>query len=142
MLQAMRNKMHGWPSILLLGVSVFAMSFFGMEGYLTSSDSTYVAKVGKQEISQTDFQDRMNQLRQQETAEQGDKFDSSVLQKPEVKQRVLDGMIDQHLLLAATSDWGMRVSDKAVRDYIAAIPQFQLNGKFDPTTYRTFLEGQ
>lgn len=142
MLQAMRNKMHGWPSILLLGVSVFAMSFFGMEGYLTSNDSTYVAKVGKQEISQTDFQDRMNQLRQQETAEQGDKFDSSVLQKPEVKQQVLDGMIDQHLLLAATGDWGMRVSDKAVRDYIAAIPQFQLNGKFDPTTYRTFLEGQ
>jgi peptidyl-prolyl cis-trans isomerase D len=142
MLQAMRNKMHGWPSILLLGISVFAMSFFGMEGYLTSNDSAYVAKVGKQEISQTDFQDRMNQLRQQETAEQGDKFDSSVLQKPEVKQRVLDGMIDQHLLLAATSDWGMRVSDNAVRDYIAAIPQFQLNGKFDPTTYRTFLEGQ
>lgn len=142
MLQAMRNKMHGWPSILLLGVSVFAMSFFGMEGYLTSNDSTYVAKVGKQEITQTDFQDRMNQLRQQETAEQGDKFDSSVLQKPEVKQQVLDGMIDQHLLLAATGDWGMRVSDKAVRDYIAAIPQFQLNGKFDPTTYRTFLEGQ
>ncbi len=142
MLQAMRNKMHGWPSILLLGVSVFAMSFFGMEGYLTSRDATYVAKVGKQEISQTDLQDRMNQLRQQGTAEQGDKFDSSVLQKPEVKQQVLDGMIDQRLLIAATQDWGLRVSDKAVRDYIAAIPQFQLNGKFDPTSYRAFLEGQ
>ena len=142
MLQAMRNKMHGWPSILLLGVSVFAMSFFGMEGYLTSRDATYVAKVGKQEISQSDLQDRMNQLRQQATAEQGDKFDSSVLQKPEVKQQVLDGMIDQRLLIAATQDWGLRVSDKAVRDYIAAIPQFQLNGKFDPTSYRAFLEGQ
>lgn len=142
MLREMRNKMHGWPSILLLGVSVFAMSFFGMEGYLTSQDSTYVAKVGRQEISQTDFQDRMNQLRQQGAAEQGDKFDSSVLQKPEVKQQVLDGMIDQHLLVAATGNWGMRVSDKAVRDYIAAVPQFQLNGQFDPISYRTFLEGQ
>ena len=142
MLQAMRNKMHGWPSILLLGVSVFAMSFFGMEGYLTSRDATYVAKVGKQEISQTDFQDRMNQLRQQAAAEQGDKFDSSVLQKPEVKQQILDGLIDQRLLVAATQDWGLRVSDKAVRDYIAAIPQFQLNGHFDPTSYRAFLESQ
>lgn len=142
MLQAMRNKMHGWPSILLLGVSVFAMSFFGMEGYLTSRDATYVAKVGKQEISQTDFQDRMNQLRQQAAAEQGDKFDSSALQKPEVKQQILDGLIDQRLLVAATQDWGLRVSDKAVRDYIAAIPQFQLNGHFDPTSYRAFLESQ
>ncbi|MEO5812725.1 MAG: SurA N-terminal domain-containing protein [Rhodanobacter sp.] len=138
----MRNKMHGWPSILLLGVSVFAMSFFGMEGYLTTIDATYVAKVGKQEISQTDFQDRMNQLRQQATAEQGDKFDSSVLQKPEVKKQILDSMVDQHLLLAANGDWGMRVSDKAVREYIAAIPEFQLNGQFDPTSYRTFLAGQ
>ncbi len=142
MLQAMRNKMHGWPSILLLGVSVFAMSFFGMEGYLTSQDATYVAKVGKQEISQTDFQDRLNQLRQQATAEQGDKFDSSVLQKPEVKKQVLDAMVDQRLLLAANNDWGVRVSDKAVREYIAAIPEFQLNGQFDPTSYRTFLTGQ
>ena len=142
MLQAMRNKMHGWPSILLLGVSVFAMSFFGMEGYLTTRDASYVAKVGQQEISQTDFQDRMNQLRQQATAEQGDKFDSSMLQKPEVKQQVLDGMVDQRLLLWANDQWGMRVSDQAVREYIAAIPEFQLNGKFDAATYRAFLAGQ
>ena len=142
MLQAMRNKMHGWPSIILLGVAVFAMSFFGMQGYLTSQDSTYVAKVGKQEITQTDFQDRMNQLRQQAAAEQGDKFDSSALEKPEFKESVLDAMVDQHLLLAATSDWGMRVTDSAVRQYIAAIPEFQLNGQFDPTTYRTFLSSQ
>ncbi len=142
MLQAMRNKMHGWPSILLLGVSVFAMSFFGMEGYLTSRDATYVAKVGKQEISQTDFQDRMNQLRQQAAAEQGDKFDSSTLQKPEVKQQILDAMVDQHLLLWANDHLGMRVSDQSVREYIAAIPDFQLNGKFDASAYRSFLAGQ
>jgi len=142
MLQAMRNKMHGWPSIILLGIAVFAMSFFGLQGYLTSQESTYVAKVGKQEISQADFQDRMNQLRQQAAAQQGDQFDSSMMEKPEFKERVLDAMIDQRLLLTATSDWGMRVSDNAVRQYIAAIPEFQLNGKFDPTSYRTFLEGQ
>lgn len=142
MLQAMRNKMHGWPSIILLGIAVFAMSFFGMQGYLTSRDSTYVAKVGKQEITQTDFQDRMNQLRQQAAAQQGDKFDPSALEKPEFKQRVLDAMVDQHLLLAATNDWGMHVTDNAVRQYIAAIPEFQLNGQFDPTSYRTFLSSQ
>ncbi len=142
MLQAMRKKMHGWPSILLLGVSVFAMSFFGMQGYLTTSDANYVAKVGDQEINQTDFQDRLNQLRQQGTAEQGDKFDSSLLQKPEVKKQILDSMVDQHLLLWANDQWGMRVSDQAVREYIAAIPEFQLNGKFDPASYRAFLLGQ
>jgi peptidyl-prolyl cis-trans isomerase D len=142
MLLAMRKKMHGWPSIILLGVAVFAMSFFGMQGYLTTQDSNYVAKVGKQEITQTEFQDRMNQLRQQAAAEQGEQFDSSMLEKPEFKEQVLDAMVDQRLLLAATSDWGLRVTDNAIRQYIAAIPEFQLNGKFDPTAYSTFLTSQ
>lgn len=142
MLQAIRNKMHGWPSVILLGICVLAMSLFGMESYFTSRNDTFVAKVGKHEISQDDFQNRVNQLRQQAADEQGDHFDSSVFEKPEVKQQILDAMVDQQLLLQANDDWGMRVSDQAVRDYIATIPAFQLNNQFDPTTYRTYLESQ
>jgi len=142
MLQAMRNKMHGWPSIILLGVCVFAMSLFGMESYFTSRDESFVAKVGKHEISQNAYQERMNQLRQQASAEQGEHFDASIFEKPETKQRVLDGMVDQQLLLAANTDWGMRVSDQAVRDYIAAIPAFQVNNQFDATSYSAWLTSQ
>lgn len=142
MLQAMRNKMHGWPAVVLLGVATFAMTFFGIEGYIMSRADTYVAKVGKHEISQQDFQGRMNQLRQQLSAEQGDSFDPDAFEKPEMKLKVLDGMIDQQLLLKANQDWGIRVPDQAVRDYIAAIPAFQINGQFDPATYRTLLAEQ
>jgi peptidyl-prolyl cis-trans isomerase D len=142
MLQAMRNKMHGWPSIILLGVCVFAMSLFGMESYFMSHDDAYVAKVGKHEIDQRVFQDRMNQLRQQKVAEQGEQFDSAVFEKPETKLRILDGMIDEQLLQQANADWGLRVSDVAMRDYIAAIPAFQVNGQFDPTSYKAWLTSQ
>ena len=142
MLQAIRNKMHGWPAAVLLGLATFAMSFFGIEGYIMSRADTYVAKVGKHEISQQDFQDRMNQLRQQMSAEQGDNFDADAFEKPAMKLKVLDGMIDQQLLLKANKDWGIRVPDQAVRDYIAAIPAFQVNGQFDPNTYRTLLAEQ
>jgi len=142
MLQAMRNKMHGWPSIILLGLCVFAMSLFGMESYFTSRNDTFVAKVGKFEISQNAYQDRLNQLRQQMSSEQGEHFDASIFEKPEAKQRVLDGMIDQQLLLQANADWGMRVSDQAVRDYIAAIPAFQVNNQFDSTSYSAWLSSQ
>ncbi len=142
MLQAMRNKMHGWPSIIVLGLAVLAMSLFGMESYFTSHNDSFVAKVGKREISQNAFQERMNQLRQQASAQQGADFDSSIFEKPETKSRVLDAMIDEQLLLQANADWGMRVSDQAVRDYIAAIPAFQVNGQFDPTSYRAWLVSQ
>ena len=139
MLQALRNKMHGWPSIIVLGVAVAAMSLFGMEGYLGGSSDTYVAKVGKLEISQNAFQDRMNQLRQQMSAQQGEHFDASIFEKPATKLSVLDGMINQQLLLQANADWGMRVSDQALRNAIAEIPAFQVNGKFDATSYRAYL---
>ncbi|MEO9214704.1 MAG: SurA N-terminal domain-containing protein, partial [Rhodanobacter sp.] len=134
--------MHGWPSIVLLGVCVFAMSFFGMEGYLTSSDDMSVATVGKHEISQNDMQDRLNQLRQRATAEQGDQVDTSIFEKPEMKLRVLNSMIDQQLLLKANDDLGLRVSDQAVRDYIASIPAFQVDGHFDATSYSAVLASQ
>ena len=142
MLQAIRNKMHGWPSVILLGICVLAMSLFGMESYFTSRNDTFVAKVGKHEITQNDFQTRVNQRRQQLSEQEGDQFDSTAFEKPEVKQQILDAMVDQQLLLQANDDWGMRVSDQAVRDYIATIPAFQLNNQFDPTTYRTYLESQ
>ena len=142
MLQAMRNKMHGWPSIIVLGIAVLAMSLFGMQSYFESQRDTNVAKVGKHDISQSDFQNRMNSLRQQASAREGDKFDSSVFEKPEVKQQVLDAMVDEQLLLQANSDWGIRITDQAVRDSIASQPVFQQDGHFDPSTYRSWLASQ
>lgn len=142
MLQAMRNKMHGWPSIIVLGVAVLAMSLFGMQSYFESHSDTNVATVGKRDISRGEFQDRMNALRQQASAREGDKFDSSVFEKPEVKQQVLDAMVDDQLLLQANNDWGIRITDQAVRSSIASQPVFQQNGRFDPSTYRSWLASQ
>jgi peptidyl-prolyl cis-trans isomerase D len=142
MLQAMRNKMHGWPSIIVLGLAVLAMSLFGMESYFMSNDDAFVAKVGKHEIDQRAYQDRVNQLRQQAAEQQGEQFDSSAFERNETKLRILDGMIDEQLLLQANTDWGLRVSDQAMRDYIASIPAFQVNGQFDATSYRAWLTSQ
>ncbi len=140
MLQAMRNKMHGWPSIIVLGIAVAAMSLFGMGGYIGGgSSSTAVAQVDRREISQNAFQNRMNQLRQQVSAQQGENFDPAIFEKSETKLSVLDGMINEQLLLQANADWGMRVSDQALRSAIADIPAFQVNGKFDSTSYRAYL---
>jgi peptidyl-prolyl cis-trans isomerase D len=142
MLQALRNKMHGWPSILILGIAVFAMSFFGIESYFMSRNDTFVAKVGKQEISQQQFTERVNQLRQRASAEQGDSFDGSVFEQPATKLQILNQLIDEKVLAKANDDLGLVVSNQAVRDFIASIPSFQLDGHFDPTTYRTVLAMQ
>jgi peptidyl-prolyl cis-trans isomerase D len=142
MLQIMRDKMMGWPAKIFFGVAVFALSFFGMESYFTSRVDTWVAKVGKTEISQQAYQDRMNDLRQQMSQAQGDQFDASYFDKPEVKQQVLDSLINQQLLQKANTDLGLVVADTQVRAEIAGIPAFQVDGKFDADSYRAVLAGQ
>ncbi|MFC4526794.1 SurA N-terminal domain-containing protein [Dyella halodurans] len=142
MLQAIRNKLHGWPSVVILGICVFAISFFGIESYFSSRTDTYVAMVGKHEISQQQYQQRMNELRQRAMAQQGDHFDPTIFEQPEAKRQVLQQLIDEQVLLQANDKLGMRVSDIAVRDLIAGIQAFQVNGQFDANTYRAVLAAQ
>ncbi|GLQ97553.1 SurA N-terminal domain-containing protein [Dyella mobilis] len=139
MLQSLRDKMHGWPAIVVLGIAVFAMSFFGIEGYFSSQAETFVAKVGKQEISQQQYQDTMNRIRQQQRAQMGDQFDGSLFDKPEFKQQILDELIGQQLLLQANQDLGMQVSNQSLRDTIASTPAFQVDGQFNADMYRAQL---
>ncbi|QAU23704.1 peptidylprolyl isomerase [Dyella sp. M7H15-1] len=139
MLQSLRDKMQGWPAIVVLGIAVFAMSFFGIEGYFSSQVESFVAKVGKREIDQQHYQDTINRIRQQQRAQMGDQFDASVFDKPEFKQQILDQLIAQQVLLQANEDLGMRVSDQALRDTIASNPAFQVDGQFSADMYRAQL---
>jgi peptidyl-prolyl cis-trans isomerase D len=139
MLQSLRDKMQGWPAIVVLGVAVFAMSFFGIEGYFSSQAENFVAKVGKREISQQQYQDTINRIRQQQRAQMGDQFDPSLFDKPEFKQQIVDELIGQQVVLQANEDLGMRVSDQAVREAIASNPAFQVDGQFNADMYRAQL---
>lgn len=142
MLQALRNKLHGWPSIVVLGICVFAISFFGIESYFSSRTDTYVAMVGKHEISQRDFQDRMNEARRDAQARMGDQFNAAQFELPETKRLILDQLINEQLLRQANDKLGLKVSSLELRDRIANQQAFQVNGQFDPATYRAILAAQ
>ncbi|WP_343214375.1 SurA N-terminal domain-containing protein [Dyella sp. ASV21] len=138
----MRNKLHGWPSIVILGVCVFAISFFGIESYFASRTDTYVAMVGKHEISPRDFQERLNNARRDAMQRMGDHFDPAAFEQPETKRQVLDQLINEELLRQANESLGLKVSDVTLRERIANAPDFQVNGQFDPATYRAVLAAQ
>jgi peptidyl-prolyl cis-trans isomerase D len=142
MLQALRTKLHGWPSIVILGICVFAISFFGIESYFSSRNDTYVAMVGKHEISQRDYQDRVNEARRDAMARAGDQFDATEFEKPETKRLILDQLINEQLLRQTNESLGLRVSAVELRDRISSQQAFQVNGQFDPATYRAILAAQ
>src|SRR5690625_1639469 len=139
MLQSIREKIQGWPAIIIFGALSLLLAGWGLGSYVVSSRDTWVAKVGDHEISKQAYQTQMNNMRRRMSQSQGDKFDPAYFQKPEVKKQVVEGMIDRYLLQQSGKDLGLVVTKNAVRQQIASIPSFQVNGKFDPATYRAVL---
>lgn len=140
MLQFIRNLFKSWIVIAIFGVLVVvAFLFFGIEGYFSQSNATWVAKVDGHEISQQDFQTAFNNYRQAQMSAPGNTMEAAAFEKPEVKQQVLKLAVNRQLLLNANDELGVRVPDAEVREQIASYRVFQVNGKFDPTTYLAYL---
>ncbi len=139
MLQNLRDKLQGWPAIILFGAMALLLASFGLISYVSQDTNTFVAKVGKVEISQRAFQDRMNELRRQAAQDPNNKFDPGYFDKPEVKQQVLDGLIKQQLLLQANKQLGLAVTVAQLQQAIANTTDFQVNGKFNADTYSAIL---
>jgi peptidyl-prolyl cis-trans isomerase D len=140
MLQFIRNLFKNWIVIAIFGVLVVvAFLFFGIEGYFSQSNATWVAKVDGHEISQQDFQTAFNNYRQAQLNAPGNTMEAADFEKPEVKEQVLKLVINRQLILNENDKLGIRVPDAEVRDQIASYPVFQVNGKFDSSTYLAYL---
>ena len=139
MLQTLRDKLGGWPAKIIFGLMVFVFSFFGIEGYFTARNETWVAKVDGREISQQDFQNSYNQYRQQQMAQPGNTMEAADFEKPAVKRAALDRLINQQLLLNLNDKLGVVVPDSEVRAQIAQVPQFQVDGRFNADAYLATL---
>src|SRR5690348_8311058 len=139
MLQTLRDKLGGWPAKIIFGLMVFVFSFFGIEGYFQARNETWVAKVDGHEISQQDFTNALNNARQQQLAQPGNTVDAAELDKPAFKQKVLDQLINQRLLLNLNDKLGVAVPDSQIRAQIAQVPQFQVDGRFNADAYLATL---
>ena len=142
MLQALRDKTSGLIAKIVLGALIFVFSFFGIESYFIARTDTWVAKVGSREISPEEFRKRFDEYRQRMMQMMGGQVDGSYFEKPETKRQVLDGLVDEQLLLAANEKFGMVITDQRVQKEIIDIPAFQTDGKFDPAIYKATLSAQ
>src|SRR5450759_3900381 len=85
---------------IVLAVIFLPFAFFGMDSYFGAGDrGANIATVGGQRITEQEFapalQERQNSLRRMV----GDRVDSALLDSPELRFAVLDGIIRQRLLI-------------------------------------------
>jgi len=130
---------------LLLLILVFpAFAFFGIQGYdqFFSAEGA-VAKVGSSKISRQEFEQAQQRQLEQLRQMMGERLDPGVLDTPEARQRILDGLVAQRVLLAQAIDEHISVPDEQVRRTVRAIPGLAgSDGSFDVERYRSLLRAQ
>jgi peptidyl-prolyl cis-trans isomerase D len=162
MLQSLRDKTSGWIATAILGLLVVPFAFFGMEQYLFQRNETFAAKIEapptwwpsapavwpltmlwqRDEISAEDFRRAFERSRQQQRQQQGAEFDPREFESVDNKRKVLDTLVDQHVLAMTAARAGIAVGDAQVRREIETIPAFQVDGKFNAQRYQLALTSQ
>lgn len=70
----------------------------------------------------------------------GGNIDPKQLEALGIKQTVLNGLIQQKLILNASKEMGMVVSLEEIKNEIKTLPYFQTTNKFDVNLYRNILQ--
>lgn len=134
MLTAIREKTQGIIAGFIITLIVIPFALWGTYSYFEGGSDINVAEVSGVEISQQAYRLALEQYR--------GNVDPGVLDSPQFKRRVLDGLVDETLMARNTVDQGYRVSDAALGRLIREAPELQRNGQFDPELYQAVLRQQ
>jgi peptidyl-prolyl cis-trans isomerase D len=143
MLETIRQATQTWLAKAILVVITVPFALWGIESYIrTDPKLESVAKVGKVEISQNEFNEAVRGQIEQMKRQFGGQVDTNLLDTPEMRKSILDSLVDQKLFAQVALTSGATVSDAALRDKIASEVPFQRDGQFSPEQYQSFLKSQ
>jgi peptidyl-prolyl cis-trans isomerase D len=140
MLQKMREHSQSLATKLLLGLLIIVFTMFGFgafEAFIKTDPPA--AKVNGVKISQAELALETERQKQQILAQMGEKATPDMLDANRLRQSVLDGLVNQAVLMDSAKDMGLRVSEQEVDRVIVEDPQFQMNNKFNPDLYRRLI---
>ena len=125
----------------ILALLVLPFAFVGVDSYVRNAGGDKdVATVGGQGISPQDFENALRSQQQQMQRALGKNFDPAMFENPEVRQQVLDGVVNQRLLQVTAQNMKLTTPDAQVSKVILDIPDFQDGGKFSLAKYDEVLK--
>lgn len=137
MLKAMRK--HAKFFYVLFFIVILSFIFWGV-GTVDKSTNVAVAEVEKEKISLEEYWLAYDRVREfyRETMKEG--FTDEVEKQLNLKQKVLDILIDERVLLIAAKRAGITVSEKELEEAITNDPNFMRDGKFNRDVYLRTLQ--
>ena len=113
---------------MLVGVPFI---LWGVNSYFEAGPSLSVAKLDGEPIPQRAYRAAFEQFR--------GRLDPKTAESPQFKQLVVDGLIEQILLIRDAENRGYRVGDQHLGQVIRQLSYFQRDGRFDPPLYESLL---
>jgi peptidyl-prolyl cis-trans isomerase D len=140
MLSTIRKNTGSWFIKLILGLIVIVFIFWGV-GSFRSQRLNILAKVNGEDILMESYRlAHANILDNYKQMFEG-QIPEGFLDRIDIKQQVLDSLINETLIRQAASEMGILVSDIEVQNTILNIPAFKHNGVFDQRLYERSLRG-
>ncbi|MEW6076787.1 MAG: SurA N-terminal domain-containing protein [Thermodesulfobacteriota bacterium] len=141
MLQFMRQKASSWIIKALLSLIVLAFIIsMGVGSYRNRDDIAAAATVNGEEISVTQFQERYYVLLDNVRQQFGNQLNEELLKMMNLKERALDQLISETLLVQKAKELGFDVSDRELSRSIKEMSLFQRDGKFNKAQYNGILQ--
>lgn len=139
MLQFMRQRASSWMIKAILSIIVLAFIFMGVGNFRDQNNVT-AATVNGDKISYTEFQERYYVLLDTAKQQFGNQLDDKILDALNLKERAMDQLISETVLLQKAKALGFQVSDQELSDNIRTMSYFQEDGQFSPKLYNAVLQ--
>lgn len=139
MFDAVRNNKKIVQVFLALIALPFA--FFGVESYVRSvGTGDDLAKVGDSKVTRQQFEQAQREQQERLSGRLG-KVDPKIFDTPEARKAILGDLIDQRLIALEVDKQRLIIPDAVLGRQIAAMPAFQVDGKFSKERYESQLRG-
>lgn len=139
MIEFFRRNRRGVVGLFVVGMCVFLMLPFGLDYFQKQSGSDIVVTVGDKKINEKEYYvevERVKSLFKRQFGAQYEQFEKMI----NVKQKVLDEMVDKALLGLFFTKLGFVASTAQVEAFARTLPVF--SGGVDRNKFQAFLRAQ
>jgi peptidyl-prolyl cis-trans isomerase D len=126
---------------IILALLILPFAFFGLESYFQGGGrEVRVAEVAGEPVTEREYQSRLREQQDRMREALGAQARPEMFDSAEFRAAVVEGIVQERLLVGAAQRAGLRVTDAQLQQVIAGQPEFQENGQFSMRRYQTVLQ--
>lgn len=132
-------RKHARYFYFLFFIVIITFIFWGVGTVDKTNSIEIIAEIGNYKITTEDYWRTYDNVYRFYKEIYKDKLDEEMEKKLNLRDKVLDSMINERILLLVSKEVGITVSDQELREAIESEPAFLKNGVFDKDIYANRL---